>query len=252
MNADVSESTCLMQVKSHQRQNQQGHQQYYRHQEQEEKGGRNRCNYNCSISIILSLSLVALIAYQWLALFHGSGDNYHYAHKSIYDATYFSSFDYIVVGGGPSGIVTAVTLARRLQQETVELKRRNQGQGQGQNENKAGEGRSHNQRMEEFAAPKVLLMESGTLSQSDVLKKLQERKNNQNSKNDENEEAMLKDPLLVFQDPSNDININAFDIPYFWNKLSMKKGRDYLLHHWPINRTFLGRAIGGSGIHNAM
>jgi len=48
---------------------------------------------------------------------------------------------------------------------------------------------------------------------------------------------------------------NGFDIPLMWSSLSRKdngdKGiSDFYSHHWPVE--ILGRAIGGSGIHNAM
>ena len=58
------------------------------------------------------------------------------------------------------------------------------------------------------------------------------------------------------------MKLNKFDIPFFWNELSKDQELDssdtdspssfYSLHHWPVNQTFLGRAVGGSGIHNAM
>lgn len=146
------------------------------------------------------------------------------------------SFDYIVVGAGPAGIITAVNLARRL----------------------------------DSAESKVLLLESGTLSQSSVLRELERLKNqNRDSKTNyhylEDRNSIIyngshnSDDEVVPVYTSNLKDLNQFDIPFLWNELSQvhevevnSSSSYYSLHHWPIKQTLLGRAIGGSGVHNAM
>ena len=125
-------------------------------------------------------------------------------------------YQYIVVGAGPAGIVTAVNLAKRLEQEAVK------------------EGRQ---------AERVLLLESGSLSQSEVMRDLNKFRGTQSSfRNIQNKVDSIS-PLLP----------NDFDIPLMWTKLNEKQNiEEYLSHHWPIEETFLGKAVGGSGIHNAM
>lgn len=133
-------------------------------------------------------------------------------------------FDYIVVGAGPAGIITAVSLARRLEEESQKTKNNYE--------------------------PKVLLLESGTMSQSSVLRELQKLSHRKKESNRSR----------------NTFPLNKFDIPFLWNELSQENEvqydvnnsastplkKSYELHHWPITQTFLGRAVGGSGIHNAM
>lgn len=142
-------------------------------------------------------------------------------------------FDYIIVGAGPAGIICAVNLARRLESED--------------------------------SSSKVLLLESGEESQKSVLESLDkmDRLKKQNVQ-DISKEGMASfnvkasynkyriDSSQVF-----DVDINDFDVPLFWNKLSEKRnctdhGSAYFYHHWPISNAIVGRAVGGSGIHNAM
>lgn len=99
-------------------------------------------------------------------------------------------FDYIIVGGGPAGILVATKLA------------------------------------ESFPGLRLVLLESGTASQAAVL---------------------------------NDKNLNFMDIPLFWSGVASARERRQALpmpfasgHHWPIDKTLLGRGLGGSGLHNAM
>ncbi len=146
------------------------------------------------------------------------------------------SFDYIVVGAGPAGIITAVNLARRLDGDES----------------------------------KVLLLESGTLSQSSVLRELERLKNrNRDSKTNYHNLEDLNSTIYNGSHNSDDEvipvyssnlkDLNQFDIPFLWNELSQvhevevdSSSLYYSLHHWPIKQTLLGRAIGGSGVHNAM
>ncbi len=105
-------------------------------------------------------------------------------------STTINDFDYIIVGGGPAGILVATKLA------------------------------------EAFPNLQLVLIESGTASQAAVL---------------------------------NDKNLNFMDIPLFWSGVASARDRQQALpmpfasgHHWPIEKTLLGRGLGGSGLHNAM
>lgn len=150
---------------------------------------------------------------------------------------------------GPSGIITAVNLARRLQEEAEE------------------------KAQSKHTIPKVLLLESGVLSQTSVLRVL--------NKMNHDDDDVSDGSLSFMQQHAEDIEyaqenpnwwLNKFDVPFLWNELSQRSDKHYVesngsnqemgtsssssslycLHHWPIGDTFLGRAIGGSGIHNAM
>lgn len=225
------------------------------------KEGKKQQRYRQSSStrrIVFRAVLVpSLLIFFWISsivfshhtkIFRSSSTSSSQNMKKKQITTHPMSFDYIVVGAGPSGIVTAVNLARRLQQREEKL--------QLENENRT-------------TTSKVLLLESGALSQSSVLKALQNISKRGDNYNTENlYEGKYADPLLlhdldvtesVFTDSS--LDLNKFDVPYYWNELSKQKSEQdtmnytnsfYSLHHWPIDQTFLGRAVGGSGVHNAM
>ena len=103
-------------------------------------------------------------------------------------------YEYIVVGGGPSGILAAYKLARLL-------------------------------------PGKVLLLESGTASQSSVLSSL-------------NHEV------------ENTLRLNKFDIPLLWSGVASNKQQGHIdpasSHQWPMTTMLLSRALGGGGLINAM
>ena len=108
------------------------------------------------------------------------------------------AYRFIVVGGGPAGIIVATKLARA------------------------------------FPSQRVLLLESGTQRPSSVLS-----------------ERSTDDGYMP---------LNQFDIPLLWSGLASSAGRRRILHvnsdaeghHWPIEKTLLGRGLGGSGLLNAM
>ena len=154
---------------------------------------------------LLSLQVVILMRIMWSVAFY-----------VILSREREEGYQYIVVGAGPAGIVTAFNLAKRLEQEATKQGRQ---------------------------AERVLLLESGSLSQSEVMRDLHKFRGTKSSfRNIQNKIDSIS-PLLP----------NDFYIPLMWTKLNEKQNeQEYLSHHWPIEETFLGRAVGGSGIHNAM
>eukprot|EP00557_Chaetoceros_sp_GSL56_P009908 CAMPEP_0176482444 /NCGR_PEP_ID=MMETSP0200_2-20121128/3378_1 /TAXON_ID=947934 /ORGANISM="Chaetoceros sp., Strain GSL56" /LENGTH=798 /DNA_ID=CAMNT_0017878759 /DNA_START=37 /DNA_END=2430 /DNA_ORIENTATION=- len=178
---------------------------------------RNICNdchlkYQSLLFMIILLAMaISFLALKW----------WHPCWKWPFEASQIvpqdlvDEYDYIIVGAGPAGLLVAFHLAKRLQEESIE---------------------AHG---DDIHAGKVLVLESGTESQSDVMKVL----------------LMQQDDGRVQQEEElwNDGAKNMFDIPLLWSELSSKDDwSEYLSHHWPVEQTFLGRAVGGSGIHNAM
>lgn len=137
---------------------------------------RRRCSL---LIIVLVVILVAVFPAQEGLLF--------YPNDSV-------AYEYIVVGGGPSGILAATKLARLL-------------------------------------SGKVLLLESGTASQSSVLSSL-------------NHEV------------ENTLRLNKFDIPLLWSGVASNKQQGRIdpasSHQWPMTTMLLSRALGGGGLINAM
>lgn len=132
------------------------------------------------------------------------------------------SFDYIVVGGGPSGIMTAFQLAKKL------------------------------------PTAKVVLLESGLISQSAVLETLNQNQEQQQTTS----QATVVDPNGNLQaPPPQQSTLNPYDIPIMWAGVSSTQRRSqsfgvkpdpHTSTYWPITLALLVRGLGGCGLHNAM
>ena len=129
-------------------------------------------------------------------------------------------FDYIIVGGGPSGIILAVLLSGYLPNNSDDAR-----------SNVAGD-------------KKVLLLEAGTHSQASLQQLVIDSKRNiLNSSNNDND--------LISQFPA----LTEFDIPLLWSAVA--SNTDY---QWQIGRDGdsesinprVAKLLGGCGIHNAM
>jgi hypothetical protein len=122
-------------------------------------------------------------------------------------------YNYIVVGGGPSGILVSVKLAQKLKHA------------------------------------KVLLLESGTASQAAVLKSLRRPGGNGGLNGREHEFWNMFDIPLMWSGVASSqgrlMSIQGGDF-------SVVSPNSWSSHHWPIPLTLLGRGLGGSGLHNAM
>jgi choline dehydrogenase-like flavoprotein len=140
--------------------------------------------------------------------------------RTFYTEAAPNGFDYIIVGGGPSGIITATKLAKA------------------------------------FPHLRVLLLESGTDSQSSVIQNTIEKE--KKIKKTRTPPPHIKSSTAVFQATTG--TLNEFDVPLMWSGVASDQGRRQVMHmeeswsehHWPIKRTLLGRALGGCGMHNAM
>ena len=96
-------------------------------------------------------------------------------------------WDYVVVGGGPSGVIAAEGLARRLPDS------------------------------------KILLLEGGDAGQAGV--------------------GDLPGNAYLSTTP----RLTSFDVPLLWSGVARNKE-----YHWPVPSVLIGKALGGSGVHNAM
>ena len=138
--------------------------------------------------------------------------------------------DYIVVGGGPSGILAATQLAQKLPHATI------------------------------------LLMESGTVSQSNVLSNLQQQK--QQQQQSRSSQAVDMDVSgqtqyhSTLSSSTSSSSLNKYDIPLMWSGIATTQRRvqetfglepdPKAATYWPIPLALLARGLGGCGLHNAM
>jgi len=160
----------------------------------------------------------------------------------------YDGYDYIVVGAGPSGIITAVSLAQKLQKERRNLN----------NLNNRPDAHAHARHS--HGNGKVLLLESGSRSQSSVEEMIRTARTTGSDKNkntNKNTNTKKNTSTISMKKASDPSLLNEFDVPLLWSDCNSqgvgKKGMmQYLTTHFPIDDAIVGRAIGGSGIHNAM
>ena len=140
------------------------------------------------------------------------------------------TYDYIVVGGGPSGIITATKLAKRLPEASV------------------------------------LLIESGTVSQSSVLEALEEKTEKMNDTDameiDQSGAVLSETALNEAPSSSKRFQLNKYDIPLFWSGVATVQRRTQerfqlkpdpkTSTYWPIPLALLARGLGGCGLHDSM
>lgn len=140
---------------------------------------RRRISVLFLLSVTISITIVA----------------FRFSNMSLFDTLQivvqddFIGYEYIVVGAGPAGIIVATTLAKKLMKEAADAR---------------------------FQPGKVLLIESGTRSQSAVEEKIREMKG-----------------LTL----NSTLPLNAFDIPLAWSMLSKSSNifhsrSSILSHQW--------------------
>lgn len=122
-------------------------------------------------------------------------------------------FEYIVVGGGPAGILTATKLSRYLMSEEHASKKQ---------------------------PSYVLLLESGTETQSAVYSNLDTSTKETEALWETDDVRLNKyDIPLLWSGIASRPPIDKGNLPPS-------------SHHWPIKHTLLARVLGGCGLHNAM
>lgn len=133
-----------------------------------------------------------------------------------------SDYDYIVCGGGPAGVIAATKLAEKL------------------------------------PSARILLLESGSVSQSAVLKALQtQRQNASTTETTMDSNGRISAKMNV----DSDTILNKYDIPWMWSGIAstQRRAQSFQLTpdpqsstYWPIPLALLVRGLGGCGLHNAM
>ena len=136
----------------------------------------------------------------------------HYYYQYASSSSTDQCYSYIVVGAGPSGILAATKLANA------------------------------------FPSLQVLLLEAGTTSQAQVQHNLVvQRQMHQHTK----KHASSYELQQQQDDPLFHQHFNSYDIPLLWSSVATSPQNS----NWkvlPEHSTFLGKAVGGSGVHNAM
>lgn len=202
---------------------------------------------SCSSLSLVRVALAALIVACLVLLLLLGTNAYPLMHSKVFLMNdEVSEYDYIIVGAGPSGIIVATKLARS------------------------------------FPNLQILLLEAGTESQTAVQINLQHQQH-ESSKEREGASSTCEPSQQQQQQ-----RWNEFDVPLFWSGVASAQGepshrtltansmnsrrypaddlvsrhssssrnsnsqQQYRNHHWPVARTLLGKAVGGSGLHNAM
>lgn len=136
--------------------------------------------------------------------------------SSAFQLSGSGTYDYIVVGGGPAGILVATQLARSMD------------------------------------ASKIMLLEAGTISQSSVMENLYRRRMEDLAPTEVPSSLMPSFssslPQLLNQ---MDIPLLWSGVASKASSGNKTTASDDF-HHWHVPKTLLAKALGGCGVHNAM
>lgn len=174
---------------------------------------------------LIGILLAAFILiFFWMCARGGGSSTYMIPHSSSDASISNETYDYIVAGGGPAGILVATELARKL-------------------------GTSY----------KILLLEAGTISQSSVMENVYRKQMEdlsaaatKSTKNSAKPYWSMS-PFTSFPQL-----LNQMDIPILWSGVASKATGNQTktvsddFHHWHVPKTLLAKALGGCGVHNAM
>jgi len=161
----------------------------------------------------LLFSLCALVGVVVLSGSFRSGDtNGSFQTDKRITGSGINQFAFIVVGGGPSGILVATKIARKLQREG--------------------------------SLDQVLLLESGAASQSSVLTTLQNP--------DIATSGDLSWDAKALKLNKYDIPLMWSGVASNLGREDQLSENSCSLHHWPVPQTLIARGLGGCGLINAM
>jgi len=196
------------------------------------------------ISSALSIALAVIFAISIVGLIHFIDVHLNSVDNTSNDANNEAIvYEYIVAGAGPSGIITAVKLAQFLHQRHSDTKKLSS------------------------SLPRVLLIEAGTSSQSNVISNLYEHNAKQtNHQRQYRDEPKLKRGGFVLeqQEQQHVLSLNQYDIPLLWTGASSASNN---ANHWMVSTeretlaatdqssdegTIIGKSVGGGGVNNAM
>jgi hypothetical protein len=169
--------------------------------------GRTRTLLAISVCLLVASIVVAFVSWG-----RDNNDNVSEARHEFKS----DGYNYIVVGGGPSGIIVAMKLAQKL--------------------NNA----------------KVLLLEAGTASQAAVLKSLHGPGANGGVNGREHEFWNMFDIPLMWSGVASSRGRLGRLMSMQGGDFSVVSPNSWSSHHWPIPLTLLGLGLGGSGLHSAM